>query len=86
MLLRKVPGLELDERLLELTSADEIWARSFAQFVAMRSGDLTLMAELAELRTGSLRGMYYLLQWTDEDFRPIADEIEALFEELGWIT
>jgi hypothetical protein len=77
MLLRERPDLTGNERLVEASNTDEVWARSYAQFVATRSGDPTLLAELTELRTGRLGGLYYPLQWREEDFRPVAAEIEA---------
>lgn len=59
----------------------ELWARSYAQYVATRSGDETMRGQLNNLRTGS----YSYKQWSDESFEPIAAAIDDAFETLGWI-
>jgi hypothetical protein len=64
----------------------ELWARSYAQFVATRGGDPVLMAEL-DARREPIPGVEYLPRhWDDADFIPIAAEIESLFRGLGWMT
>lgn len=60
----------------------ELWARAYSQYVALRSGDPTLKAQLDRLRR---RGpLYYPVQWDDDDFEPIAKAIDELMVELGW--
>ena len=65
---------------------DECWARSYAQYVALRSAASHLAGSLTVLRTPNEGRVYYPLQWEDEDFRPIAMAIDELFDELGWRT
>lgn len=74
------------DRVLEALTFDEVWARSYAQFVALRSGDQSLMNEVDSLRLGLIGGVYYPLPWTLHDFGPIEAATAALFERLGWIT
>lgn len=59
----------------------ELWARSYAQYVAQRSGNTNLLAQLAAQRTSAIYGDQ---QWEDEDFAPIAAAIDDLFRSLGW--
>lgn len=72
-----------------LLSESELWARSYAQYIAVRSGDAKLIAALDEARFGpnqnALLAQVYPLQWHDADFAPVAKAIDAMFEELGWI-
>jgi len=67
-----------------LMRAPELWARSYAQYVATRSGDAILKAQLA-VACERLPGMpYYPEQWDDDDFAPIAEAIDELFRGKGW--
>jgi SPP1 gp7 family putative phage head morphogenesis protein len=62
----------------------ELWARSYAQYVTLRSGDAQLTRELDEMRRPGV--VVYPSQWVDADFAPIAEAIDRLFEDLGWLT
>jgi len=68
--------------LLYTLDEKEIWARSYAQYIAVRSGNPTMLAQLAKER---LDPVYSERQWDDEDFAPIAAAIDALFRRLGWL-
>lgn len=65
-----------------LLKPEELWARSYSQWVALRSGDRDL-----------LRGVDYYrkivklvqLQWAWDDFDPIAAGIDDLMRRLGWV-
>lgn len=69
---------------------DELWARSYAQYIAVRSGDAELMAELRRkqatmaARWNDPNHPEMPTQWTDDDFEPIARAIDDLFVSLGW--
>lgn len=63
-----------------LLSPVEIWARAYAQYIAVRSGNRSMLAELKRIQ--GIGG--YKTQWSDEDFAPIADAIDELFSEVGW--
>lgn len=58
----------------------EILARAYAQFIAIESGDPILLAQLRAMQAET-----FPVQWTDEDFAPIADEFRRLFIEQGWM-
>jgi hypothetical protein len=59
----------------------ELWARSYAQHIAVRSADLTLQEQLRNRRAPA--GLISV-QWDEVDFEPIA-AIDELFRTLGWL-
>lgn len=80
---QKVPGVgryPLDH-IKYLLAPEELWARSYAQYVAVRSGNRTLLAQME-----AERGRSALLQWPDDEFGPVADAIDTLFLSLKWRT
>ena len=81
------PGRAAERERLEVPlSPEEAWARSYAQYVAVRSTDSELLSGLEAARTPEPGRVYHLLQWDDDDFRSIAAVIDALFGRLGWRT
>jgi hypothetical protein len=73
-----------DHRYLNyLLEPIELWARAYAQYIAIRSGDATLLGQLNYLR--QQRGpVYYPAQWSDDDFEDIARAMDRLMIKLGW--
>jgi SPP1 gp7 family putative phage head morphogenesis protein len=69
-----------------LTSPHELWARAYAQYITVRSGDTLLRQQLQQLQQFGKGGQNYLWAWEDQDFEPIAQAIDDLFRRLGWIT
>lgn len=66
-----------------LLDPEELWARSYAQYIATRSGDKTFRKELDSLReTGEV--INYPRQWSDAEFAPVAASIDGLMDKLGW--
>jgi HK97 family phage portal protein len=65
-----------------LLRREELWARSYAQYIAERSGNATLLAQLAAERVDSIYGDRH---WDEADFAPIAAAIDTLFRGLGWL-
>jgi hypothetical protein len=65
---------------------EELWARWYAQYVALRSGNRSLLDAIEAFRGGNrAEGLVSrLLHWHGDDFDPVADAIEALFQEFGW--
>lgn len=63
-----------------LLEPEEIWARAYAQYIAEKSGNATLLADLQRVRERDPAR-----QWATEDFKPIATAIETMFNELGWL-
>lgn len=57
----------------------ELFARSYCQYVAVRSGDVELLKELEIARQANYRE-----QWHDDDFSPIAAALDDVFDQLGW--
>lgn len=64
---------------------DELWARSYAQYVATRSGDTAMLTEIAAIRDDSHAGRA-LSQWTAEEFEPIARTIDEMLAGLGLLA
>jgi hypothetical protein len=68
----------------------EMFARSYAQYIAHRSRDATFLGELIAERTvneeARVGSMLYPDQWDDDDFVPVAAAMDKLFKVLGWIT
>lgn len=64
----------LDER--------EIWARSYAQYIAEESANETMLEQMAKEREDT---MYGVRQWDPEDFKPIRTAINKLFKGIGWL-
>ncbi|MCA9880034.1 MAG: hypothetical protein KC442_19705, partial [Thermomicrobiales bacterium] len=63
----------------------ELWARSYAQYIAEKSGDIDMRNALDLDRFPSLTGLLYPQQWETSDFAPVLDAIDTLFRGLGWI-
>jgi SPP1 gp7 family putative phage head morphogenesis protein len=60
---------------------DELWARSYEQYIATRSGDPTMVAQISAIRATD----YGAIQWGDEDFAPIANAIDGILKAAGWL-
>lgn len=56
----------------------ELFARSFAQYIAIKSNDIILLDQIKQTKTF---GYGDILQWSDEDFKPIYSELEKIFED-----
>lgn len=76
-----------------LLSANETFARSYAQYIAVRSGNAAGLAELRGYQADADAGrslnhpdgrVPYRRQWQDDDFEPIGKAFDALFEAMGW--
>jgi hypothetical protein len=67
-----------------LLQDNEIWARAYSQWVATRSENLDMAAQL-EYVLGQNRQKLYAPQWHPEDFKPIAAAIDGIFQGLGWL-
>jgi len=65
-----------------LSSNVELWARAYAQYIATRSGNKSMIAQVAKQLESKLYGEQ---QWTTKDFEPIAEAIDELFNEMGWM-
>ena len=73
---RPFPGGSHRKRYFE--SAQEVWARCYAQTVLLRSGDPLLEEELWRLHSAD-----DVQIWPTASFEPVALELEGVFERLG---
>jgi hypothetical protein len=63
----------------------ELFARSYAQYVAATSQDTVLLRQLGRRQSHPDAQRLYTEQWLDDDFEPIAQALERIFEERGWL-
>jgi len=65
----------------------EIFARAYAQYIAVRSGNTQMMGELSKelSKIKNAKSFKYAIQWEPDDFEPIADAFDELFKEQGWL-
>jgi hypothetical protein len=73
---RPFPGGNHRQRYFE--SAQEVWARCYAQTVLLRSGMAFLEAQLERLQDANDPHV-----WPAEAFAPVALQVELVFERLG---
>jgi hypothetical protein len=67
-----------------LQSNEELWARAYSQYIAWKSGNQTMKDQLDTTLQSEHPGIR-LQQWTHDEFVPIAQEIDTLFEVMGWL-
>jgi len=67
-----------------LLTEKEMWARAYSQWVAKKSGDGIMLKQLDQIRIDN-EAIGLPSQWSDADFVPIADKIDARMGELGWL-
>jgi hypothetical protein len=76
----------LDQALISyLLEPREIFARAYAQYVAVRSGDLRLLTQLQEVQRDLFVGMVYHQQWDQEDFLPVRGAFDRMLRWRRWI-
>jgi hypothetical protein len=69
-----------------LLDVSEVWARSYAQYIATKSNDYLLLSQVSNvLNNKKYAEIYRFSQWEDDDFKPVIDAIDELFKKLGWI-
>jgi hypothetical protein len=73
---RRLPGGYSRQRYFQ--SVHELWARSYAQTVLLRSDDRVLQRRLDKLQAEDDAHV-----WPAEQFAPVALEVELVFERLG---
>ena len=70
-----------------LLGEHEIWARSYAQYISTKGENTVLKAQLQSLVDQRKHAAAdYASQWRDDDFKPIAEAIDEVFIEMGWIN
>jgi hypothetical protein len=76
---------ERDQAFLRyLLRPQELWSRSYAQYIGSRGGDLLLTKQLQQARTAVVANMEVSMQWDAEDFAAISAAIDRLFRSEGW--
>ena len=65
-------------------SSYEQWARSYAQWVAIRSNNAIMIEQVKKIIAQD-HPAYRVSQWDDADFEPIAAAIDEIFTNLGWL-
>jgi hypothetical protein len=73
---RPLPGGPGRQRYFQ--SVHEVWARSYAQTVMLRSGDAVLERQLLKLQAED-----DVHVWSADQFEAVATEVERVFERLG---
>ncbi|MCQ8182179.1 phage head morphogenesis protein [Methylomonas sp. SURF-1] len=63
----------------------EQWARSYAQWVALRSQNAAMLDQVKAIATNAKNPVYAASQWSDADFEPIANAIDDIFRAKGWL-
>jgi hypothetical protein len=74
----KEPGMDTNGYLRK---DNELFARSYAQFIAVKSGDIAALKELTWMREHEP-----LKVWDEQDFKPIAIALEALCKKQKWLA
>ena len=64
-----------------LSQGSEAFARAYAQYVAIKSGDPVLLAQLQKAQFSSLG-----LAWQTSEFLPIMEEFDKIFIAKGWMV
>ena len=77
--------LPLESREYLLTD-HEIFARAYAQWIAVRSNNGTMKREIKSFQDRFARGEIPHVQWMDDDFKAIAKEIDKIFKNRGWLN
>ena len=68
------------EYLNYLLDMEELWARSYAQYIAYKSNDQLMLKELEnQLKRPNLQ------QWNKNDFNSILIAFDEIFKLLGWL-
>lgn len=76
------------------TTPEELWARTFSQYIAMKVGDYRTTEYLSKKGRWTTSGNPTVAEWGTQpyeqwhwdDFREIAQAFDELFTELGWST
>jgi hypothetical protein len=63
----------------------EQWARAYAQWIALRSNNATMLAQVKKITANTHHQAYAASQWDDVDFAPIAAAMDEIFNKLRWL-
>ena len=82
----EVKSVKIDQDYTNyLLKPSELWARSYAQYIARKSEDGDMLDSLAESLTSSESARQKTpTQWYSKDFEPVERAIDALLSRMGW--
>ena len=75
------PIVAATKQLNYLLNPKEMFARAYAQYTAISSGDLELLKQVGGRRSG--KHSRYNRAWEDDEFEPVAAAIEQVLRDLG---
>lgn len=67
-----------------LRRPEELWARSYSQYIATKSGSTDMKNQLDATLQSEHQGVR-LTQWTHDEFVPVVQAIDELFRSMGWL-
>ncbi len=73
------------ENIKYLLEWHELFARAYAQYIALASGNKELRLHIANQSDSIFRQVLYPVQWSEQDFEFITEEIELLLLRRGWL-
>ena len=73
-----------DKHSAYLQNPKELWARCYAQYIARKSKDPVLLAELDKMINCEYNKIYHA-QWSDEEFPEIMTAMDQIFIAKGWL-
>ena len=79
------PSSRFVAHLAYLRQYDELWARSYTQYVVSRRDRSPLVDALHRRRRRAIGRVNVPYYWGAEDFRPVAHAIDDAFRRRGWI-
>lgn len=62
----------------------ELFARSYTQYVVTNSQNRVLQGQLDSQRQEPLANLYPIY-WEDEDFVPVAEAVDSILQQRGWL-
>lgn len=77
-------NINFDPYIDDLIKERELWARSYAQYVALKSNDPRLLSQLQAVLHQE-DPLERFQQWTPDEFLPIIHCIDAIFGRRGWL-
>lgn len=78
------PGQYVSKKMLVYyLQSTEIFARSYAQYIAEKTGDPVLLKQIEDTRLAN--PTYSSIQWDRADFAPIRQALDNLFRSLRWL-
>lgn len=74
------------ESMKNMRRPREAFARAYAQYIALRSGDEVLTRQIDESNKFKNQAEGAPVQWDWQEFEPIARSFDRLFEKKGWLN